>query len=518
MTDRTPGGARGPHHIFKEWADKYAGRFDEGWDELRKDLYEGQKAAGWIPSDATLSSRPDGLAGWDEIPKDERAFQARLMEVFAGFVEHADTEAGRIIDELEAEGKLDNTLIFYVWGDNGSSAEGQNGTISELVAQNGIKTEIKDHLRVLNDELGGLDALGGHKTDNMYHAGWAWAGSSPYQAMKLVAGYFGGTRTPLAISWPKTITHDSVPRSQFYHVNDIVPTIYDVLDITPPELVDGVSQAPIDGVSMLASLNDPKAPENKPDQYFEVMGSRAYYKDGWIASVFGPRTPWKPGVDPSIVNWSPDNDAWKLYDLRKDFSQAIDVAAEHPEKLAEMVEGFDKAAQENQVYPVGGGLWSMVLHPEDSPHSSATEFHYTQDVYGLPESAAAQLGTRSSLVSIDLNLTPESEGVLYAIGAYSGGMSVWIEDGILTYEYNKFQIERTRISSVAPLTNGPVKLEIESRRGEGHTAPMDITIRANGTEIASGHIPETASIGFTPNDSFDVGRDSQSPVSEAYFD
>lgn len=512
-----PGAAHGPHHIFKEWADKYKGKFDGGWDQLREELFAGQKKAGWLPESAKLTPRPATMAAWDSIPKDERAFQIRLMEVFAGFVEHADTQAGRVLDELKRQGKLENTLIFYVWGDNGSSAEGQNGTISELLAQNGIKTEIKDHIRVLNEELGGLDALGGHKTDNMYHAGWAWAGSAPYQSVKLVAAHFGGTRTPLAVAWPKQLKHDGKVRSQFYHVNDIVPTIYDVLNITPPETVDGVTQAPIDGVSMLSAMKDASAPENKKEQYFEVMGSRAYYKDGWIAAVPGPRVPWIPGVDPAIKSWNPDDDKWELYDLNTDFAQADNIADKHPEKLGEMIKGFDQAAQNNQVYPVGGGLWSMVLHPEDAPHSTVTSFSYSQDVYGLPEAAAAQLGTRSNVVKIKFDNSAKLEGVLYAIGSYAGGMSVWLQDGKLNYEYNKFMIERTHIQSET-LPDGAIALEIESRKDGPGTQGMNVVIRVNGKEVAKGRVPETAAVGFTPNDSFDIGRDTQSPVSKAYFD
>lgn len=512
-----PGAAHGPHHIFKEWADKYKGRFNEGWDALRTTIFEGQKAAGWLPKDATLSERPASLASWESIPEDERAFQIRLMEVFAGYVEHADTQAGRLLDELTRQGKLDNTLVFYIWGDNGSSAEGQNGTISELLAQNGIKTEIKDHIRVLETELGGLDALGGHKTDNMYHAGWAWAGSSPYQSLKLVAAHFGGTRTPLAVSWPSKLKADKRPRSQFYHVNDIVPTIYDVLNIQAPEVVDGIEQAPIDGVSMLAALKDPKAPENKKEQYFEVMGSRALYRDGWIASVPGPRIPWVPGVDPSIKDWNPDQDTWELYDLSSDFSQANDIADANPAKLKEMVAGFDDAARDNNVYPVGGGLWSMVLHPEDAPHSSVTEFTYSQDTYGIPEAAAAQLGARSSVVKIEFDNTEKAEGVIYAVGAYSGGLAAWLENGRLTYEYNKFMIERTRIQT-PQLPLGKVLVEVESTKKGVANAAMEVVIRVNGKEVASGTVPETAPVGFTPNDSFDVGRDTQSPVSSAYYD
>ncbi len=511
-----PGAAHGPHHIFKDWADKYRGKFDDGWDAMREKVFARQKEIGWTPKDTKLTPRPDSLAGWSSIPEDEKPFQRRLMEVFAGFVEHADTQAGRLIDELDRLGVRENTLVFYVWGDNGSSAEGQSGSISELMAQNGVASEIKDHLRAL-EGLGGLDALGSPKTDNMYHAGWAWAGSTPYQSTKLVAAHFGGTRTPLAISWPKSIKADAKPRSQFYHVNDIVPTIYDVLKIAPPKLVDGVSQQPIDGVSMVATFNNPNAPENKPNQYFEVMGSRGYYQNGWFASVFGPRVPWKPGIDPSIATWTPDKDTWELYDLRKDFSQAVNQAKRNPAKVKEMVAAFNATAKANRAYPIGGGLWSMVLHPEDAPQNAATEFFYTQDVVGLPEASAAKVGIVSNLATIDLELKPESEGVLYAVGAYSGGMTVWVEKDKLTYEYNTFQIERTRIESDKPLPTGKVKLEVETRRGRGHTAPLEITIRANGERIAAGRVPRSASIGFTPNDTFDVGMDSYSPVSEAYF-
>jgi arylsulfatase A-like enzyme len=514
----TPGASHGPHHIFPEWADRYAGRFDEGWEVLREELIESQKDFGWIPEDAGSTPLPEGLTAWEDIPEEQRAFQTRLMEVFAGFTEHVDTEAGRLLDELEAMGEFDNTLIFYIWGDNGSSAEGQNGTISELMAQNGIVTDIADHIRVLDEELGGLRALGGPKTDNMYNAGWAWAGSAPYPATKLVAGYFGGTRTPLAVSWPARIEPDGEIRTQFYHVIDIVPTIYEILDITPPRTVDGVGQEPIDGVSMLAAIEDASAPENKEEQYFEVMGSRAYYRDGWIASVFGPRVPWVPGVDPHIVDWTPDDDTWSLYDLNSDFSQSVNVADEHPELLQEMKDGFDRLARENKVYPVGGGLWSWVLHPEDAPRNLATEFTYGQDIYSLPEGAAPPLGTRSTLVELDVELAPDSEGVLYALGAYAGGLTLFVKDGVLTYEYNTFMIYRTHISTTEPLPVGRVQLEIESRLGEGRNAPMDVVLRADGEVIAEGRVPVTASVGFTPNDSFDVGRDTQSPVSEAYFD
>ncbi|MFC5610353.1 arylsulfatase [Variovorax soli] len=512
-----PGASHGPHHIFKEWADKYKGRFDEGWDAMRERIFARQKALGWIPKDTQLTPRPATLAAWKDIPEDEKPFQRRLMEVFAGMTEHADTQAGRLIDELERLGIRENTLVFYIWGDNGSSAEGQNGTISELLAQNGIPTQIKDHIRALN-ELGGLDVLGSNKVDNMYHAGWAWAGSTPYQATKLVASHFGGTRTPMAVSWPKVIKPDTTTRTQFHHVNDIVPTIYDVAGIQAPKLVDGVTQEPLDGVSLRYTFADAGAPGRKKSQYFEVMGSRGIYQDDWMASVFGPRIPWVPGLPKGIATWSPDQDTWELYDLRTDFSQAADIAAKNPQKVQELKQAFGVQAKENRVDPVGGGLWS-ILHPQYAPSNPATEFSYNQDVVGIPEFAGPKVGARSSIVTMDVELKPDSTGVLYALGAFSGGLSLWVDKGKLSYEYNLFEIQRTRIDAQGALPTGKVKIEVESRVAQGQRAgPMDVVIRANGQEIAKGRVPVTAPLAFTANDAFDIGMDSYSPVSQAYFD
>src|ERR1700749_323817 len=289
-----PGASHGPHHIMKEWADKYKGKFDDGWDKYRERAFARQKALGWIPQNAKLTPRDPTIPSWDSIPEDEKPFQRRLMEIYAGFTEHADYNAGRVFDAIDRLGYGDNTLIFYIWGDNGSSAEGQNGSISELLAQNSIPTTIQKHLKALN-ELGGLEVLGSPKTDNMSHAGWAWAGSTPYKSTKLVAAHCGGTRQPMAVSWPARIKPDKTPRSQFHHVNDVVPTIYEAVGITPPRVVNGIPQDPFDGISFAYTFADAKAKGRKLTQYFEILGSRAIYRDGWIACVFGPRSPWIPG-------------------------------------------------------------------------------------------------------------------------------------------------------------------------------------------------------------------------------
>jgi len=512
-----PGAAHGPHHIFKEWADKYRGKFDKGWDVLREEIFARQKALGWIPGDTVLTPRSSTMPAWDDIPDAEKPFQCRLMEVFAGYTEHADTQAGRVVDELERLGVRDNTLIFYVWGDNGSSSEGQHGTISELLAQNGIATEIQDHLRALKS-LGGLDVLGSNKTDNMYHAGWAWAGSTPYQGTKLVAGHFGGTRTPMAISWPRGIRPDSTPRSQFHHVNDVVPTIYDVVGIPTPREVDGVTQQPLDGVSMKYTFADAKAPGQKKAQYFECMADRGIYSpDGWFAAAWGPRIPWVPGLPKGIAEWTPDKDTWLLYDLNSDASQAKDLAAQHPEKLARLKQVFAEEAKANLVDPIGGGLWSIIWSPQSAPQNPATEFHYTQDVVGVPEFAGPKIGGRSNVVTVDVELKPDSSGVLYALGAFSGGVTVWVDKGKLSYEYNLFEIERTRLETTAPFPEGNVKIEVETKIAMPRGA-AEIVIRINGKEAAKGTVPRTAVLAFTANDAFDIGIDSYSPVSEAYFD
>ena len=437
-----PGAVHGPHHVARSWADKYKGQFDDGWDTYRKRVFERQKERGYIPADAELTPRPDSLAAWDDIPEAEKPFQRRLMEVFAGYCEHTDVQVGRLIDELDELGIRENTIVFYIWGDNGSSAEGQGGTISEFLAQSGTATTMNDHLRVVN-ENGGLEALGGPKFDNMYHAGWAWAGSTPYRSTKLVAAHFGGTRNPLAVSWPKSIKADAKPRSQFHHVNDVVPTIYEILSITAPNVVDGITQDPMDGISMHYAFQSADAPGRKQTQYFEIMGSRAIYHDGFIASAFGPRIPWKPGIDPNIFQWSPDQNPWELYDLTNDFSQANDLASAKPGMLSKLKQLFLSEAENQQSVP--NRWWTM-----DRP---APGVHATESGYRILLHQRRDRGPRSdrsdsvssSVVTIETNLQAECEGVLYSIGGYAGGVAAWVDQGQVFYEYNLYEVERTQV-------------------------------------------------------------------------
>ena len=408
------GAIHGPHHIMKEWADKYKGKFDDGWDAYRERVFKRAKEKSWIPENAQLTPRHETMASWGSIPEDEKPFQRRLMEVAAGYAEHVDVQVGRVVDKIDQLGYGDNTLIFYIWGDNGSSSEGQNGTISELLAQNGIPTTVKQHIAAL-DQLGGLDVLGSPKTDNQYHAGWAWAGSTPYKGTKLLASHFGGTRNPIAIQWPAKIKHDGKPRPQFHHCNDIVPTIYEVVGITPPLEVNGVPQDPIDGVSFAYTFGDPTTKGRMLTQYFEIMGSRSIYHDGWIASAFGPRTPWLPGLPKGIHDWTPDNDVWELYNLEEDWSQANDLAAKMPEKLAQLKDIFLIEATKNKVLPIGGGLWVVALHPEMRIAPPYTEWTFSGDTTRVPEFCAPALGNKPNVVTIDATIPASANGVLYKL-------------------------------------------------------------------------------------------------------
>ncbi|WP_129789008.1 arylsulfatase [Promicromonospora panici] len=508
----------GPHHVAKEWADKYAGTFDDGWDAYRERVFARAKERGWIPQDAVLTPRDPTLPAWDDIPEAERPFQRRLMEVAAGFAEHCDVQVGRIVDEIELMGQGDNTLVFYIWGDNGSSGEGQSGTVSELLAQNGIPTTVDMHIEAL-DELGGLDVLGSPKVENQYHAGWAWAGSTPYKGMKLLASHFGGTRNPMAVRWPARVTPDATPRSQFHHCNDIAPTIYEVVGITPPRLVGGVQQDPIDGVSLAYTLNDAAAPGRLRTQYFEIMGSRAIYHDGWIASAFGPRAPWVPGLPPGIHDWTPDQDTWELYDLDTDWSQANDLADRMPQKLAEMRELFTIEAARNSVHPVGGGLWVPVLHPELRISTPYREWSFTGDITRMPEFCAPALGNRANTVTIDLDVPEQANGVLYALGGAGGGLTCFVEDGVLCYEYNLFVVMRTKIRSDRRLPAGHTTIQIETKYVEARPAgPLAITFSVDSAPFGAGTVPVSAPLLFTANDCLDIGTCLGGPVSLDYFD
>jgi len=510
----TPGAVHGPHHVAKEWADKYKGKFDDGWDAYQQRVFERQKEMGWIPADTKLAPRPEGMPAWEDIPEDEKAFQARLMEVYAGFFEHTDVQVGKLIDELEARGIRDNTMVIYILSDNGASAEGLEGSVAELNAQNGIPSTVAEHIAVA-EQLGGLDEIGGPKMENQYNAAWAWAGDSPFRYTKLVAGDFGGSRTPMVISWPARIKPDDTPRKQFLHVNDVVPTLYDILDITPPRVVDGHEQDPFDGVSFVSTFDDADAPEVKTTQFFDILGHRGIYHDGWMANAFGPKAPWSVEV-PDLANWNPLEDEWELFDLRNDYSLMNNLASEYPEKLEEMKALFMEEAEENRALPIGAAMY-VNLNPSEIKSSSNTEWTLFEGMTRIPESQAPNVRNGNLRVEIEAEVPKNVNGVLFAMGGYAGGVSLYALEGELYYEYSALLLKRDKIK-VGKLPAGDVTIAYEMKTPMKPAAPAELTFWINDKEAAKGTVQRTVPLVFTASETFDVGMDTASPVADDYFD
>ena len=357
-----PAGFHGPHHIMKEWADKYKGKFDDGWDKYRERVFGAPRTMGWIPAEAAThaAARVAGRPG--NHPREREAISAPADGGVRGLRRARGHQVGRVVDEIDRLGYGDNTLIFYIWGDNGSSAEGQNGTISELLAQNGIPTTIPKHIKALDSTR--RPRCAGFAQDRQHvsrRLGLGWQHALQGHKTRRLA--LRRHPQPMAVRWPAKIKPDATPRSQFHHVNDVVPTIYEIVGITPPRVVNGVPQDPIDGVSFACTFDDAKAKDVKQTQYFEIMGSRGIYHDGWIAVPSARASPGLPGFREDIRQWTPDNDKWELYNLDEDWSQANDLAAKMPDKLAQMRELFAIEVARNNGFPVGGGLWVPVVAP-----------------------------------------------------------------------------------------------------------------------------------------------------------
>jgi len=517
-----PGATHGPHHVFPKWADKYKGKFDMGWEEMRNITFQKQKAMGWIPADAELTPIQDTMHKWSEITDKHRDFQLRLMEVYAGFLEHTDTQHGKILDELEKQGIENNTLVIYVFADNGASAEGLEGTINELITHNLLPATVDQQISVL-DEFGGLSALGSKHVDNMYHGSWAWAMDTPFKSTKLVGAHFGGTRTPMIISWPKVIKPDTTPRSQFHHVNDIVPTIYEAVGIEPPAMVDGVTQDVFDGVSMVYTWNNASAEGRKNSQYFEVMGSRGIYKDGWFAGTFGPRVPWAPNATRMNI-WDPNTDVWELYDLSKDYTQAHDLAQQMPEKVLEMKAAFLLDAKQNQVLPIGAGLYTIQYHPEEAPHSTLTEWNLFQGQTRLAESTAPLYRSGfNSLATIETDMPSNASGVLYCVCGGAGGFSVFMDGGYLHAEYMSTQLYRYKAKSADPVAPGARTIEVKMLWDAWDHAKVpypagNLTLSVDGLQVGGMRIVNSMRVVFDASETFDVGMDLGAPASRDYED
>ena len=514
-----PGAVHGPHQVAKKWSEKYKGKFNQGWEALRKETFARQKKMGIIPADTKLTDIDPTMQKWEDIPANEREYQSRLMEIYAGFLEHTDAQYGRIVDELESLGVKENTLIIYINGDNGSSAEGIRGSISELLAQNSMPSTTQQQLEVLDRDYGGLDALGGPLLESIYHSGWAWAGSTPFRSTKLVAAHFGGTRNPMVISWPAKIKHDKKIRSQHTHVNDVAPTIYDILGITPPDFYNGVAQDKMDGISFAYTFSDAGAKERKTTQYYEVMGSRGVYQNGWFAGTFGPRIPWDPTAS-KLKGWNPNKDVWELYHVAEDYSEANDLAKKNPEKLEEMKNIFLVEAAQNKVFPIGGSLYAVAYHPEEVKASSLTEWNLYEGMTRIPESQAPKFNSGFSTHAVITASLPENaNGVLFSLGGISAGFTVYLQDGVLKAEYNAMTLNRYKVNSGDKLPSGDVKIEVIVRAKEKKPlAPSVITLLVNGKKVGETTAETTVPAVFTAAETFDVGMDTGSAVALEYHD
>ncbi|GAA3908356.1 arylsulfatase AtsD [Sphingomonas limnosediminicola] len=508
-----PGATHAPHHVPKEWADKYKGKFDQGWDKVREETFARQKKIGAIPPDAELTVRHKEIPAWDDMPEDLKPILRRQMEVYAGYMEYTDHHVGRLIDGIEKLGLLEDTLIYYIIGDNGASAEGTlNGTFNEMLNFNGLGAlETPEYLTSKIDELGGPTSY------NHYAVGWAHAMDTPYQWTKQVASHFGGTRNGTIVHWPSHIKAKGENRDQFHHVIDVAPTILEAAGLPQPEAVDGVMQTPLEGVSMLYSFNDPKAPDQHETQYFEMFGNRGIYHCGWTA-VTRHNTPWVlvGGKMPAF-----DDDVWELYDTTKDWSQARDIAKENPDKLHELQRLWLIEAVKYNVLPLNDDLASrMNSDTAGRPVLLTGNSQILLSGMGrLGENCVLNLKNKSHSVTAEL-VIPDgkpAQGVIVAQGANIGGWSLYANNGKLKYCYNLGGLKWFYVESDKPIPSGEHQARMEfAYDGGGLGKGGDVTLFIDGAPAGKGRVDATLAMVFSADDGCDVGIDNGAPVSPDY--
>lgn len=505
-----PGAAHAPHHVPKEWIDKYKGQFDQGWDEVRKETLARQKKLGVVPENTILTERPKEIPAWDSLNSDQKKLYARMQEVFAAYLSHADFEIGRIIEELKKTSKLDNTLIIFIAGDNGPSAEGSlTGTVNELKAMQQVPESV-------DEMLNKIDELGGPTTHGHYPVGWAWAGSSPLKWVKQIASHFGGTRNGMVISWPKKILDHGGLRSQFHHVIDIVPTILEAAGICEPTTVNGVKQKPMEGISMVYTFDDPHASSKRKTQYFEMFGNRALYHDGWVAAVRHGRLPWQSGV--SVGDF--DDDAWELYNIDDDFSEAVNLAQKYPKKLQQLKDLWWAEAGKYDVLPLDDRFVERAdvsLRP--SYIKGKNKFVFRSGTKYIPEGSAPDLKNKSFSITALIEIPKGvADGVLVAQGGQAAGWSFFIINNKPTFVYNYFNDQQYVISSDKPLDEGKYEVKFtfdksdEQKVGAGGIG----TIYINQEQVAKGKIEKTIPFRFSADETFDIGEDTGTAVSDLY--
>jgi len=504
-----PGATHAPHQVPKEWIAKYRGKFDQGWDTLREETLARQIKLGVVPPGTKLAPKPAAIKDWSALSADEKKLFARQMEVFAGFGEYADTEIGRLIQAITNTGQLDNTLIFYIVGDNGASAEGgMNGLFNEMTYFNGVTEAVQDILKR-------YDELGGPTTYPHYAAGWAVAGDTPFTWTKQVASSYGGTRNGMVIHWPKAVKAKGEVRSQWHHVIDIVPTILEAAGLPEPKSVNGTPQTPIEGVSLAYTFADPMAPSRHTTQYFEIFGNRAVYHDGWLAGTVH-RAAWEFKVRRPL-----EDDIWELYDTRSDFSLANDLAAKNPEKLKELQALFLKEAVKYSVLPIDDRTLERLnaaLVGRPDLMAGRTSLTVYNGMIGMSENVFINTKNRSHTITAEVEIPKNgAKGVLLAQAGRFGGWSLYLKDGKPTYTYNWLGLQRYTVAAKQALPAGKATIRYEFAYDGGGVGKGGVgALFVNGKKVATGRIDRTQCCAFSADEGTDVGADEGTPVTEAY--
>ena len=496
------GSMHSPHHAPDSHIDKYKGKFDMGWDVAREQIVERQKALGIIPADTKLTERIPEIPAWDSLSAEEQSLYARQMEVFAGQMEWVDLQIGRVVAELERIGELDNTLIF-VTSDNGASGEGGlAGTFNETYVLNGLQTPLEANLRAQED-------WGRENTYPHYHAGWAMAGNTPFRYFKQ-SEHRGGQSDHLVVHWPNGIEAKGEIRSQYHHISDIAPTIMEAAGIEVPAEHHGVPQQPMDGVSMIYSFNDAAAPNRKERQYYEMFGNRAIWVDGWKAvTLHANRMPWDVNV---VLPF--ENDVWELYNTDEDFSESTNIAAEHPEKLQELIAVFDEEAWKYNVYPLYDDMIKRIGAQQDRLFGDQTEFvYFSPGAIRIAEKSSAPVKNRAHTIETQIDLSGDEEGVIVAVGGMTGGYSMFIKDHRLYYDYN-FLDGLHYVLKSSPLPKGKTDLKFNFIRTQAFGGTGELFV--NGEKVDEVEMPQMHISTYSLAETFDIGRDTGTQVSDLY--
>jgi arylsulfatase len=508
-----PGATHAPHQAPADWIAKFRGQFDMGWDKYREVTIERQKKLGVIPPDTKLTERSPGLPAWDSLNADQKRLYARMMEVFAAYGAHCDYHMGRIIDAVKQLGGADaeNTMVIYIAGDNGSSAEGGlEGSLSENMFFNGFSERWQDNIKV-------IDELGGPKHFNHFPSAWAHAMDTPFQWTKQVASHFGGTRNPMIISWPAKIKDKGGLRSQFMHVIDITPTIYEVAGITAPARIDGIEQKPIEGISFAYTFDDANAKERRTTQYFEMGCARGIYQDGWMASAIA-FPPWQA----VRTAFDPDKQKWELYNIEQDFSQANDLAGVQPQKLRQLEDLWWTQAAKYNVLPLdwrGGERMNAEAMGRPSLIGSRKTLVYYPGTIGVPDAASPPMLNKSWTITANIDLPDggSANGMIVTQGGVEGGYGLYLRDGKPTFVYNYLGIERPTFTATDALPKGKATLVVDFKYdGGGMGKGGAITLSANGAKLAEGRLERTVPQKFSICEGLDIGMDIGSPVDFTY--